>query len=64
MDKKDNNLVLEKYADLIVKVGLNLQPGQKLFIVGQAAGSDAPGPAGGKMRLPGWQQTGLSIMGR
>ena len=33
MDKKEIELVLEKYADLIVRVGLNLQPGQKLFIV-------------------------------
>ncbi len=38
MDKKDNNLVLEKYADLIVRVGLNLQPGQKLFIVARQLG--------------------------
>jgi leucyl aminopeptidase (aminopeptidase T) len=33
MEKKEINLILEKYADLIVRVGLNLQPGQKLFIV-------------------------------
>ena len=35
MERKEIKLILEKYADLIVRVGLNLQPGQKLFIVAQ-----------------------------
>ena len=35
MDKKEMDLVLEKYADLIVRVGINLQPEQRLFIVAQ-----------------------------
>ncbi len=35
MERKEIKLMLEKYADLIVRVGLNLQPGQKLFIVAQ-----------------------------
>ena len=33
MKIQDFDHKLEKYAELIVKVGLNLQPGQRLFIV-------------------------------
>jgi len=33
MKIQDFDQKLEKYAELIVKVGLNLQPGQRLFIV-------------------------------
>jgi aminopeptidase len=32
---KDFERKLEKYADVIVKVGLNLQPGQRLLIIGR-----------------------------
>jgi aminopeptidase len=32
MSARDYQEILSKYADLIIKVGLNLQPGQKLFI--------------------------------
>lgn len=35
MDKKEFHLLLEKYAELIIKVGVNLQPGQRLFIWAQ-----------------------------
>ncbi len=35
MDQKEVANVLEKYADLIVKVGVNIQPGQRLFIWAQ-----------------------------
>lgn len=35
MDKKEFDLLLEKYAELIVKIGVNLQPGQRLFIWAQ-----------------------------
>jgi aminopeptidase len=35
MDKKTFNIILEKYAELAVKIGLNLQPGQRLFIWAQ-----------------------------
>jgi len=35
MDKKEMDLVLEKYANLIIKVGVNLQPEQRLFIWAQ-----------------------------
>jgi len=35
MERKEIDLVLEKHADLIVRVGLNLQPGQRLFIWAQ-----------------------------
>src|SRR5579863_4323227 len=30
---------LEKYAEVIVKVGLNLQPGQRLFVRGRGSGA-------------------------
>jgi len=35
MDRKEVGNTLEKYAELAVKVGLNLQPGQRLFIWAQ-----------------------------
>jgi len=35
MDKKEFDVLLEKYAELAVKIGLNLQPGQRLFIWAQ-----------------------------
>ena len=35
MDKKEFDTLLEKYAELAVKIGLNLQPGQRLFIWAQ-----------------------------
>lgn len=35
MDSQEFGLILEKYANLIVKVGLNLQPDQRLFIWAQ-----------------------------
>ena len=32
MSGMDFAVILKKYAELIIKVGLNLQPGQRLFI--------------------------------
>ena len=37
MDKKDFNQMLAKYADVIVRVGLNLREGQRLIITNAAA---------------------------
>ncbi|MCZ7553605.1 MAG: aminopeptidase [Anaerolineales bacterium] len=37
MDRAEFELQLERYADLIVGIGLNLQPGQRLTMVDAGA---------------------------
>ena len=42
MDKEDFNQMLAKYADVIVRVGLNLREGQRLFITNWTARGVTP----------------------